>query len=139
MCARSVYNLSHGGECDLKQHTKTEGHKTNVRTQSNSKNLTSYFSSQTTSTFHQDIVTAVELDFVFHMVKHNLIYASMDCSNILISHVLKDSKIASGISCGRTKGEYLVKDVLGPKCLQDVVPSLCPTTATSQLLRVQAI
>jgi hypothetical protein len=58
---------------------------------------------------------ATEMIMVFNTVKHFLSYASTDFTNVLLSHVSDDSNIANKISCGITKGESVVTNILAPK------------------------
>ena len=61
---------------------------------------------------------------IYHTVKHNLSYNSMDCGNKLLREIFGDSKVASKIACGRTKAEMIVKKVLAPKSVTDFVNNL---------------
>jgi len=69
-------------------------------------------------------VLAAELTSVYHAIKHNHSYASTDCLNKLVHQQFSDSEIAKKATCGRTKSEALVKEVLGPKFLNDVLCDL---------------
>ena len=69
-------------------------------------------------------VTAAEVAHVYHTVKHNLSYNSSDCQFKLTSQTLPDSAIAKKMSCGRTKAEAVVTDVLAPKAVEDVLTKL---------------
>jgi len=61
---------------------------------------------------------------VYHTVKHNLSYNSADCAHKLNQKILHDSKIVKKMTLGRTKAEALVKDVLAPKAVGDVLKAL---------------
>jgi hypothetical protein len=69
-------------------------------------------------------VTAAEVAHVYHTVKHNLSYNSSDCQFKLTAQTLPDSSIAKKMSCGRTKAEAVVTDVLAPKAVEDVLTKL---------------
>ncbi|ROL52057.1 Protein dachsous [Anabarilius grahami] len=69
-------------------------------------------------------VTAAELAHVYHTVNHNLSYNSSDCGLKLCHRTLSDSNIVKRMSCGRTKAEALVTEVLAPKAVQEVINKL---------------
>jgi hypothetical protein len=62
---------------------------------------------------------AGELALVFHIVKHNISCRSMDCANKLSKDIFHDSNLTKNISCGRTKADAIVKNVLAPRNVQD--------------------
>lgn len=60
---------------------------------------------------------------IFHCVKHSPSYNAQDCSNKLLPQILPDSTIAKKVSCGRSKSEAIVKEILGAlteKYVEDV-------------------
>jgi hypothetical protein len=57
-------------------------------------------------------------------VKHNISYNASDCEAKLSRIIYPDSAIAKKTSCGRTKAEAIVTDVLGPKSVQQIVNDL---------------
>lgn len=59
-------------------------------------------------------VVALEVTEIYHCIKHNQSYNSLDCSLKLFRHVVPDSQIAKRVSCGRTKSEEIAKNVLQP-------------------------
>lgn len=61
---------------------------------------------------------------MYHTVKHNLGYNSADCAHKVNQKILPDSKIVKKMTLGRTKSEALVKDVLAPKGVSDVLKTL---------------
>lgn len=61
---------------------------------------------------------------MYHTVQHNLSYNSADCGHKVNQKILHDSKIVKKMSLGRTKAEAIVKDVLAPKAVADVVDVL---------------
>lgn len=58
---------------------------------------------------------------MYHTVKHNLSYNSADCGHKLNQTILHDSNIIKKMSLGRTKAEAIVKDVLAPKAVGEVL------------------
>lgn len=57
-------------------------------------------------------------------MKHNISYNASDCEAKLSRIIYPDSAIAKKTSCGRTKAEAIVTDVLGPKSVQQIVNDL---------------
>ena len=57
-------------------------------------------------------------------MKHNISYNASDCEAKLTRIIYPDSAIAKKTSCGRTKAESIVTDVLGPKSVQQIVDEL---------------
>jgi hypothetical protein len=60
----------------------------------------------------EDKIAAAELCSVYHGVKHGHSYLSTDCGNKVSAKIFNDSSIATKMSCGRTKSEALVQNVL---------------------------
>ena len=50
----------------------------------------------------EDIVVASEIAQIYHAIKHNHLYNSLECGLKL------NSKVAAKVSCGRTKCEAIV-------------------------------
>lgn len=65
---------------------------------------------------------------MYHTVKDNLSYNSADCAHKVNQKILPDSKIVKKMTLGRTKAEALVKDVLAPKGVSDVLKTLTSET-----------
>ena len=76
------------------------------------------------SAFFSFQITASELTFVYHTVKHHLSYASTDCNVKISFQLFPDSTIANKITCGKTKCEALVTGVLGPNSVNNLTQKL---------------
>jgi hypothetical protein len=61
----------------------------------------------------ENAVAIAEAASVVHSVKHGLGYNSLDCQNELAPRLF-DGKVASQISCGRTKATAIAENVLAP-------------------------
>ena len=61
---------------------------------------------------------------MYHTVRHNLSYNSVDCAHKLNQKILLDSKIEKKKCIGTTMAESVVKDVLAPKAVADVLKAL---------------
>uniref|UniRef100_H3ASF3 Uncharacterized protein n=1 Tax=Latimeria chalumnae TaxID=7897 RepID=H3ASF3_LATCH len=113
------FSILHGGNYDVKQHAAGEMHIRNIKSKSSSQLINTFFVPKGSS--EGDKVTAAELATVYHTVKHNLSYSSMDCGVKLMQKIFNDSgSIEKKLSCGRTKVESLVKNVLAPKAVSQV-------------------
>ncbi|GAA6102742.1 uncharacterized protein LOC113746684 [Tachysurus ichikawai] len=119
---RRVFSVAHGCLSDVRQHASGEQHSRNARAQRNQSTVAQFFIPQ--SSPEADSVTAAELTLVYHTVKHNLSYNSANCGHKLNQKILHDSKIIKKMSLGKTKAEAMVKDILAPKAVADVVDIL---------------
>ncbi|KAI4898772.1 hypothetical protein NFI96_026849, partial [Prochilodus magdalenae] len=62
----------------------------------------------------EDKIAVAELTSTYHGVRHGHSYLSTDCGNKVSAKIFSDSNIATKMSCGRTKSEALVENVLAP-------------------------
>lgn len=118
------FSISHGGLSDVKHHDKGKEHNKNLASGIKNQVMTNFFTKPNTAEY--DKITFAELTLTFHCVKHNLSYNSQDCTNKLLQHIVTDSQITKKISCGKTKSEAIVKDVLAPLAEKDVLDCLKP-------------
>ncbi|CAL9686817.1 unnamed protein product [Knipowitschia caucasica] len=117
---RRTFSVAHGGQTDLRQHASSGGHMRNVRDNKTRGTLDQFVVHQATP--EADMVTAAEVAHAYHTVKHGLSYNSADCA--LKPSIRTYSSIAKKMSCGRTKAEAIVTDVLSPKAIQEVIKTL---------------
>ncbi|KAL0172913.1 hypothetical protein M9458_033224, partial [Cirrhinus mrigala] len=106
------FGVSHGGEADVRLHASSKLHCTNTTTVQTNKLVSSFFKKQDDSMYNK--IAAAELTSVFHCVTHQQSYRSLDCAMKLTPKLYSDSGIAKLVSCGRTKAEALVTNVLAP-------------------------
>jgi len=106
------FSIASGGAADLKQHEATKCHKKSVSSAKDNQLLSTFFAP--TESSQQSLITAAELTKVFHTVKHSLSYNSLDCDMKLDRIIYSGSVVAKQISCGRTKSEAIIKNVLAP-------------------------
>jgi len=76
------------------------------------------------STCEENKVIASETTMIYHNIRHNLSYNSLDCNLKLIAKIFQDSKVAKKISCGRTKSEMILVNVLYPVSVQSKLSEL---------------
>jgi hypothetical protein len=107
------------GISSLDQHANAISHKNAAKTASQNKIMRDFLTPVNSP--EEDCVTVAELTQIFHTVKHNQSYNSIDCSLKLNTHIYSDSKLSSKISCGRTKAAAIVQNVLGPNSLLKVL------------------
>uniref|UniRef100_A0A8C1LCU6 Uncharacterized protein n=1 Tax=Cyprinus carpio TaxID=7962 RepID=A0A8C1LCU6_CYPCA len=72
----------------------------------------------------KDKITVTELTATYHGVRHGHSYLSTDCGNKDNAKIFSDSDIATKMSCGRTKSEALVENVLAPLSQQRLAAEL---------------
>lgn len=110
------------GLCAVKQHSESKTHKQKTSAAKNSHSMETFFVKKNSNEESQVIL--IEICKIFHCVKHNQSYNSLDCSFKLDTKIYTDSKIASKLSCGRTKSQAIVQNVLAPIALQKVIELL---------------
>lgn len=113
------FTVAYKGYSAVTQHEISDNHKKKIRSNCLSMSVTKFFVQKNSS--EERLVTSFEVANVYHCCKHNLSYNSLDCGLKLISKGISDSKIAPKISCGRTKSEAILINVLAPKMLEDVI------------------
>ncbi|XP_061405416.1 uncharacterized protein LOC133340930 isoform X1 [Lethenteron reissneri] len=119
ICRKDI-SVCHGGAYDLKQHAAGEMHIRNMQRSERKVARPKLAKVAVDKSLEADKVTAAELANVYHTVRHNLSYNSMGCG-IKFGDLCTSKKI----SCGRTKAESLVKDVLAPKAVSHILNALC--------------
>jgi hypothetical protein len=120
---RTKINVEHKGKNALTTHLQTPLHQTNLkRVQENSK-LDEFFANPTDKVF-QDKVSAAELALAYHSVIHHQSFSTSDCTTKLNAAIFNDSSIAKSISLARTKSEAIIKGILGPHSISEVVKIL---------------
>jgi hypothetical protein len=122
----TVFSCGTMGVSSLVQHANTTCHKTAAKKVSQNKIMQQFL--VPTNSKQEEIVIIAELAQIFHTVKHNHSYNSIDCSLKLNAQIYGDSKVdSSKISCGRTKAAAIVQNVLGPNSLYNVLKELHET------------
>lgn len=132
---KTSFSIGHGGEYDVKRHRLTETHKKRVQQKETSKSIDAFLRPKNDSL--EDKVTAAEVTNVYHTVQHATSYRSGECGTKLAPTIYPDSDIAKRMTCGRTKAEAIVIDVLAPAsvegCLKDLkTPLNKPREATTK-------
>lgn len=106
----------------VKQHQQTKAHEAHIKTAANNKLISAFCKNVNTAS--TNVNTAVELTLVYHNIKHNLSYSSLDCGIKLLKHILFKSETISKIYLGRTKAEALATAVMAPDCKEQIVKQL---------------
>lgn len=107
-----LISIASWGKYDLEKHRKS------IRTSSKLDNLVTARSGPKTE------VQAAEATLVFHTVKHNQSFNSLDCTVPLQKCLYADSNIAKEVTCARTKAEAILKNVLAPYVLKNILEDL---------------
>jgi len=111
----NCFNISIGGYNSVVRHSTSKKHQTKLKACKMSNVVNKYFVVQ--NSFEEELVIAAEITKIYHTIKHNQSYNSLDCSFKLDKLIFEDSKLASKISCGRTKCEAIAQNVLAPRSL----------------------
>jgi ribosomal protein S27AE len=114
---KSQFWIEHGGHSDILQHIKKRKHIIAAETKSCSKKVTSYFTKENIT--DESKHTAAKGLFAFHTIKHNHPFCSMDCTSSVIRRLHEEK-----FSCGRTKYESTVANVLAPSTMQHIFEEL---------------
>jgi hypothetical protein len=127
IACNSEFSIVNGGKFDVKKHQQTVKHKTNFELFSKNTSLRQYFNPTSTSSFSTELkrqTAASEATFVFHTVKHSHSYRSADCSSDIFPVLFRDSKIANGFTCGRTKTSKIITNVLAKASVELLIAEL---------------
>jgi 2-oxoglutarate dehydrogenase complex dehydrogenase (E1) component-like enzyme len=114
---KSQFSIEHGSRSDILQHIKKRKHAIAAETKSCSKKVKSYFTKETITDESKQI--ASEGLFAFHAIKHNHFFRSVDCTPSVIRRLHEEK-----LSCGRTKCDSTVVNVLAPFAMQQIFEEL---------------
>jgi hypothetical protein len=112
---KSQFSSDHGGHSDILHHTKKRKHATAAETKSCSKK---YFSKEIITDERKHIAARGGL-FAFRTIKHNHSLQPMDCTSSVMRRLHEEK-----YSCGRTKCESIVVNVLAPFAMQQIIEEL---------------
>ncbi|KAG9278210.1 hypothetical protein AMEX_G6034 [Astyanax mexicanus] len=103
--------IKHEGKTALDDHAKTKKHLNRMQTTRQTRGISSFMIKKDSE---EDKIAVAELTSTYHGVRHGHNYLSTDCGNKVSAKIFSDSNIATKMSCGRTKSEALVENVLAP-------------------------
>lgn len=104
----NTFSIAHGGRNDIQRHLSSEKHKKMLSAACTSSQLTDYFRQEKYGEKEEELAKAEGL-WAFHTIFHNQSFNSMECTSKLIQKTF-DKKF----SCGKTKCEAIVKNVIAP-------------------------
>lgn len=107
---------------DITSHAEGKKHIQNELIHKKNEVINSYFVTQ--ATHEENIIAAAELSMVYHSVMHHHSYLSIDCNSNLNKIIFNDSNIIKKFSCGRTKANAIVTNVLAPFSIEKHVKYL---------------
>jgi hypothetical protein len=128
---KSQFWIEHGGRSDILQHIKKRKLAIAAETKHCSKKVTSYFTKETITDECKHIAAEEGL-FAFHTVKHNHSFLSMDCTPSVIKRLHEEK-----LSCGRTKCDFIVVNVLATFAMQHIFEELESVTYRMNLFILQ--
>ena len=119
---RTKFSIAYKGYSALRIHESTKGHQSSASAAASSRQLDSFFVKS--NSLDENKVCLAEIVHIYHNVKHNLSYNSLDCNLKLVKLTFNDSNIAKKISCGRTKSTKIVENVLAPYIIENLIENL---------------
>jgi hypothetical protein len=128
---KSQFSIKHGGRSDILQRIKKRKHATAAETRSCNKKVTSYFTKETINDECKHIAAEGRL-FAFHTIKYNHSFRSMDFTSSVIRRLHEET-----FSCGRTKCEPIVVNVLAPFAMQQFFEELEIVTYRTNFFMLQ--
>ena len=102
----SVFTIGYVGAFAVAQHEKSACHKTRTMYFVSSSVMDKFLVKKNSE--EEDIVVASEIAQIYHAIKHNHSYNSLECELKLNSNIFQGSKVAAKVSCDRTKCEAIV-------------------------------
>lgn len=115
-----LISIASMGKYDLEKHLNTEKHCKNIRAAGCSSKIDNFV---TAISRPKKEVQAAEATLVFHTVKHNQSFNSLDCTVPLQKCLYADSNV-KGVTCARTKAEAILRNVLAPYILKNISEDL---------------
>lgn len=101
------FNISHGGENDVKKHIKTIKHQQTCKSACLSKKMDNFFVKNSDSSG----TTKSECLFTSFIIEHNLPISIADHATKLFPRMLPDSEMAKKYSCGHTKTSAIINEM----------------------------
>lgn len=117
---RSEY-ISNGGSSYLKKHVASATHVAAVKEKNSYYAISKFLRLETPEDLK---AAAVEGTFAFHAVKHHHSFNSADCTTHIVQSLFPDLNVAKKLICGRTKMEAIIKGVLAPPSVSELLLSL---------------
>ena len=102
----SVFTIGYVGAFAVAQHEKSACHKTRTMDFVSSSVMDKFLVKKNSE--EEDIVVASEIAQIYHAIKHNHSYNSLECELKLNSNIFQGSKVAAKVSCDRTKCEAII-------------------------------
>lgn len=113
---KKTFSIGNRGLNQVLQHEESKLHKDKIREKATTVSLTSFMVSPNSS---DDLVTATEVTFAYHSVKHHQSFRSNDCINELFPILFSGCNNGEKYRSGRTKTTAIVTDVLAPESVRD--------------------
>uniref|UniRef100_A0A8C2HMQ0 Uncharacterized protein n=1 Tax=Cyprinus carpio TaxID=7962 RepID=A0A8C2HMQ0_CYPCA len=111
LCPAKI-SVKYEGKTALENHAKTKKHQSFALSKRKNLAIATFMTKKGLPA--DDRIAVAELSSVYHGVLHGHSYLSTDCGNKVSAKIFHDSSIATKMSCGRTKSEALVQNVLAP-------------------------
>ena len=116
------------GKSDLLKHSEGAKHKKNLESIRHTKPLFSNVASTSTKrNEHESNVKTAEIKLSSFFAEHNVPFHTIDHLVPLLKEVISDSKIATDLQLHRTKATNIIKNVLAPVEVEEVIDVLRTT------------
>lgn len=112
--------IADGGRRDICRHAATPKHKKNAEGFASALSIDKFFNKPKC----KNIASAAEGAMAFHTVMHQQTFNSMTCTSKLQKLIFSDSKIVAEYTCGKTKCEAIICNVIGKHAENIVFESL---------------
>jgi hypothetical protein len=95
------FTIKYEGFFTVKKHFETNDHISNSKTRSKQNAINNFFIKRDSN--EENKVISTEVAFIYHSIRHNHSYLSMECGMKISPKLFPDSKISKKVSCARTK------------------------------------
>lgn len=100
------FSIYYGGRSKIVQHNNTASHKSNLKCQSSSSQIQTFFKKTSFDSSEKHLALS-ELVFAYHTVVHSQSFRSMDCTSSIIQKLFEKK-----FTCSRTKCTAIVNKVI---------------------------
>ncbi|BFZ18203.1 hypothetical protein BsWGS_21242 [Bradybaena similaris] len=117
---RAEFSVAHGGRSDIVNHVKTKKHNAALSSSTcDNKLLATFLPHKQELGDKESELAAQEATFVYHTIKHNQSFQSMDCTSLLLKKFVDPR-----FTCKQTKCKAIAVNVLAPQAVYEISEEL---------------